>query len=131
MRYLWDILRISWGYLRDIFGIYKGYLGDIFRDILGISWGYLCRSVPPEFLRSFFNSLAPREQIVIYRLSGKAMKHTVTVECGPGNGIPPELLASYELQNMPCWQQNFMDSQVSRTCTSLTRRYKEDAFVKI
>merc|ERR1711971_246290 len=41
--YLWDIIGISLGYLWDIFGTSLGYLRDIF-----------CRSVPPEFLRSFF-----------------------------------------------------------------------------
>ena len=41
-RYLGDIFGISLGYLWDIFGISLGYLWDIF-----------CRSVPPEFLRSF------------------------------------------------------------------------------
>ena len=75
--YLWDILEISWGYIGDILGISWGYLGDIlgiswgyFGDILVISWGYFgdifgislgylwdnfCRSVPPEFLQSFFS----------------------------------------------------------------------------
>ena len=70
--YLWDIFGISLGYLCVIFGIPLGYFWDILgiclryiwdifeislgypRDILGISWGYPCRSVPPEFLRSFF-----------------------------------------------------------------------------
>ena len=39
--YLWDILRICWGYLYDIFGTSGKYLGNI----LGISWEYLLKSL--------------------------------------------------------------------------------------
>merc|ERR1712192_267567 len=72
--YLWDMFGISLGYIWDIFGISLGYLWDMFGmygislgislgylwDIFGISSGYLWdifrRSVPPEFLRSFFGA---------------------------------------------------------------------------
>ena len=45
---------ISLGYLWDIIGISLGYLWDIFGISLGYHWDIFCRSVPPEFLRSFF-----------------------------------------------------------------------------
>ena len=55
MGYLWDIFEISLGYFWDIFGI---------------SLRYLCRSVPPEFLRSFFKFISR----VVYIFASKVHK---------------------------------------------------------
>ena len=52
--YFQNIFGTFLGHFGNIFGIFEEYFEDIFGISLGYLWDIFGRSVPPEFLRSFF-----------------------------------------------------------------------------